>query len=98
MRVLHLNQALADERRELDFWKGRSPELGEEFLDELSNAIDTIAKAPEGYAHASKRTQLRRFVEKRFQTAILYRYSKDEDLLIIARVYNCRMDPKRFLP
>jgi plasmid stabilization system protein ParE len=98
MRVLHLNQALDDERREIEFWKGRSPELEEEFLDELSKAIDTIAKSPEGYARASKRTQLRRFVEKRFQTAILYRFFKEEDLLMIARVYNCRMDPKRFLP
>lgn len=98
MRVLHLNQALADERREVAFWKGQSPELEKEFLDELETAIETIKKAPEGYFRASKRTKLRRYVEKRFQTAILYRYVKDEDLLMIARVYNCRMDPKRFLP
>ncbi len=75
MRVLHLNQALADEQREIEFWRGQSPELEEEFLDELSKAIDTIAKAPEGYARASKQTRLRRFVEKRFQTAILYRFN-----------------------
>jgi len=98
MRVLHLSQALADERREADFWKGRSPELEEEFFVELEKAVETIKKAPGGYARASTRTQLRRFVEKRFQTAILYRYYKEEDLLMIARVYNCRMDPKRFLP
>src|SRR5688572_26913987 len=98
MRVLHLHQALADEQREVAFWKGQSPQLEGQFLNELECAIETIQKAPEGYAKASRRTTLRRFVEKRFQTVILYRYVKAEDLLIIARVYNCRMDPKRFLP
>ncbi len=97
MRVLHLKQAFADEQRKVAFWKGQSPELEKEFLDELETAIETIKKAPEGYSRASKRTKLRRYVEKRFQTAILYRYVK-EDLLMIARVYNCRMNPKRFLP
>jgi len=89
---------LADERREADFWKERSPELEDEFFVELESAIETIKKAPEGYARATKRTKLRRFVENRFQTTILYRYHKREDLLMIARVYNCRMNPKRFLP
>jgi hypothetical protein len=98
MRVLHLNQALADEQREMAFWKEQSPGLELEFLNELEKAIDMIKKAPEGYARASKNTKLRRFVEDRFNTAILFRYVKKDDLLIIARVYNCRMDPKRFIP
>jgi len=98
MRVLHLSQALADERREAEFWKEQSPELGAEFLDELEKAVDTIIKAPEGYVCVSQQSGLRRFIEKRFHTAILYRYRKEEELLVIARVYNCRMDPKRFLP
>lgn len=97
MRIFHLYQALADEKREAEFWKAQDPELEEAFVDELEGAIELIKKAPEGYARASKRTELRRFVERRFQTAILYRYIKDDDLLVIARVYNCRMDPKRFL-
>lgn len=98
MRVLHLNEALSDEQREVVFWKEQSPGLELEFLDELEKAIDTIKKAPEGYARASKKTKLRRFVEDRFNTAILFRYVKEDDLLMIARVYNCRMDPKRFIP
>jgi len=73
MRVLHLNQALADEQREMAFWKGQNPGLEIEFLDELENAIETIKKAPEGYARASKNTKLRRFIEDRFNTAILFR-------------------------
>ena len=57
-----------------------------EFLDEFAKAIETISKEPEGYAVASKRRGLRRFVEREFRTAILYRYSKKEDLLMVVRV------------
>ncbi len=92
--VLHLSQALADEQREVAFWNSQSPDLGAIFLAELSNAIDAIANAPNGYARVKKGVQLRRFVEKRFSTAILYRYYEREDLVLIVRVYNCRMNPK----
>ncbi len=80
MTILHLEQALADQNREADFWESRSLGLGLEFVDELEGAFDDIAKAPEGYVVVSRKGNLRRFVERRFQTAILYRYSKAEGL------------------
>lgn len=98
MRVLHLNQSLADDQREMAFWKEQSPGLELVFRDELEKVVETIKKAPEGYARASKKTKLLRFVEDRFNTAILFRYVKEDHLLMNARVYNCRMDPKRFIP
>lgn len=95
MEVVYLRRAVADECREADFWQGQSPELRAEFFVEMKKAFATIEKAPEGYAVVDRQRNLRRFVEKRFRTAIFYRYSKDSDALVIARIQNCRMDPKK---
>ena len=95
MEVIYLRQAIADERREAAFWESQSPELKGEFCVEMKKAIATIERAPEGYAMVEKPKRLRRFVEKRFQTAIFYRYSKASNALVIARIQNCRMDPKK---
>jgi len=95
MDVIYLRRAIADERREAAFWEEQSPELRAEFFSEMKKAIATIQKAPEGYAVVEKPHGLRRFVEKRFQTGIFYRYSKASDALVIARIQNCRMDPKK---
>jgi len=95
MDVIYLRRAIADERREAAFWEGRNPELRAEFFSEMKKAIATITKAPEGYAVVEKPRGLRRFVEKRFQTGIFYRYSKASDALVIARIQNCRMDPRK---
>ena len=95
MDLIYLRRAITDERREADFWQGQSPELRGEFFVEMKKAFATIKNAPEGYAVVDRQRNLRRFVEKRFQTAIFYRYSKASDVLVIARIQNCRMDPKK---
>ena len=92
MEVIYLRRAIADERREVAFWEKQSPELKAEFYAEMKKAIATIRKAPEGYAMVQKPKGLRRF-----QTAILYRYGKNDDALVIARIQNCRMNPKLLL-
>jgi plasmid stabilization system protein ParE len=97
MEVIYLRRAIADERREAAFWEERSPMLKDEFLVEMERSIETIRRTPEGYAIVEKPHGLRRFVEKRFQTGIYYRYSKESDVLVLARIQNCRMNPKKLL-
>lgn len=97
MRIQHLDEAVADGRREAAFWKSQEGGLQNEFADELEKAIETIMKTSKGYVLVSKTRKLRRFYEKRFHTHILFRYVESEDLLQIARIYNARMNPKRFL-
>lgn len=95
MDVIYLRRAIADERREAAFWEEQNPELRAEFFIEMKRAIAAIKKAPEGYPFVEKPHGLRRFVEKRFQTGIFYRYSKASKVLVIARIQNCRIDPKK---
>ena len=97
MDVFHLKRALADQLREADFWYDQSPELRQEFINELDDAIEDIKKAPNGYVIVSREWNLRRYYEKRFHTAILFQYLENKDLLRIVRVYNCRMNPRKFL-
>ena len=98
MKVVHLRSALADEEREITFWNERAAGLGLEFFAAFEEAIEEIKNAPEGYFMVSREKQLRRFFETRFKTTILYQYLKEENRLRIVRVYNARMDPKRFQP
>lgn len=97
MEVMYLRRAIADERREAAFWEEQSPKLKDEFLFEMKKAVATIKKTPEGYATVEKPHGLRRLVEKRFQTGIFYRYSKASDVLVLASIQNCRMNPKKLL-
>ena len=97
MKVEYLLEAAADARREARFWKSQSPRLKDAFIEELANAVQTITQAPNGYLLVSKAKELRRFHEKRFHTNILYRYEEKTDTLIVARIYNARMNPTRFL-
>jgi len=98
MQIRHLDEAVADARREFEFWREQEPGLEVEFARELDAAIRTLCLSPNGYVRVSKKRELRRFYEKRFHTHILYEYRSDEDLVLIVRVYNARMNPIRFLP
>ncbi len=61
----------------------------------MKKAFATITNAPEGYAVVDRQRNLRRFVEKRFQTAIFYRYSKTSEALVIARIMNLGTDLRK---
>ena len=98
MEIRHLDEAVADTRREFEFWREQEYGLEKEFVKELDAAIRSISLSPNGYVKVSKKRELRRFYEKRFHTHILYEYLADENLLQIVRVYNARMNPIRFIP
>jgi plasmid stabilization system protein ParE len=98
MQIRYLDEAVADARREFEFWREQEPGLEQEFAKELGASIRSITLAPNGYVKVSKKRELRRFYEKRFHTHILYEYLADKDLLQIVRVYNARMNPVRFIP
>lgn len=98
MQIRHLEEAVADARREAQFWHDQEPGLKKEFAGELDAAIRIISRSPRGYARVSERRELRRYYEKRFHTHILYEYLPDKGLLQIVRVYNARMNPVRFIP
>lgn len=96
MEVRYLDEAVADAKREVEFWREQEPGLELEFTKELEAGVQTICLAPNGYVKVSKVRGLRRFYEKRFHTHILYEYRPDEALLLIVRIYNARMNPVRF--
>ncbi|MEM0966065.1 MAG: hypothetical protein AAGJ81_07965 [Verrucomicrobiota bacterium] len=98
MRIRHLKEAVADQRREALFWQKQRSGLEKEFAKEFEAAIQAISLSPDGYIRVSKKRELRRFHEKRFHTQIIYEYLPDEDLLRIVRVYNARMNPAPFVP
>ena len=97
MQVIYNKQALDDQLREIHFWMDQSPELGQKLLDELEQAIETIKASPNGFYMASSERNIRRFVEGRFHTTILYRFIEDRDELRILRFYNSKMNPIKFL-
>jgi len=98
MQIRHLDEAVADAQREVEFWREQEPGLEDEFAKELDAAIRTICLSPNGYVKVSKKRELRHFYERRFHTHILYEYLAEEEVLQIVRVYNARMNPVRFIP
>lgn len=98
MQIRHLDEAVADARREFEFWRAQEPGLELEFVRELDAAIRTITLSPNGFVKVSDKRELRRFYEKRFHTHILYEHLADQNLIQIVRVYNARMNPIKFIP
>ena len=97
MQVIYNKRAIDDQLREIHFWMDQSPELGQELLNELEQAVETIKASPNGFYMASAERNIRRFVESRFHTTILYRYIENRDELRILRFYNAKMNPKKFI-
>lgn len=98
MQIRYLDEAVADARREFEFWREQEPGLEDAFVKVLDAAIRTIGLSPNGYVKVSRKRELRRFYDKRFHTYILYEYLAEEEVLQIVRIYNARMNPVRFIP
>ena len=83
--------------RQAKFWEKQAAHLAPEFLDSFQDAVDTVALAPEGYRLLNRDRNIRKFVEQRFHTVIVYRFIKSEEKIRILRIYDGRMNPQEFL-
>ena len=97
MRIVVSSLALRDQIREAHFWKKQDTPLAQEFFDEFDVSIKAIQNAPETHGYINREWNIRRFLELRFHTWIVYRYVKERDEIQILRVYNARMNPSDFL-
>ena len=97
MKIVVSSLALEDQIREARFWKKQDPTLPAEFFDELDAANKEIEKAPEANSYLNKEWNIRRHLERRFHTWIVYRHVGNLDELQILRIYNARMKPEDFL-
>lgn len=83
--------------RQTKFWEKQAPHLALEFLNGFQGAIDTIALAPEGYRLLDRDRNIRKYVEQRFHTVIVYRFIESEERIRVLRIYDGRMNPQEFL-
>lgn len=97
MNVVVSSRALEDQVREARFWKKQDPDLPAQFFEELDATIEKIKAAPETNGYLNREWQIRRCLEQRFHTWIVYRYLRANDELQIIRIYNARMNPQEFL-
>jgi plasmid stabilization system protein ParE len=83
-------RAAKDELEEAAAWyEDRQRGLGEEFLNELAEAIDRAARHPE--RHPIALNDVRRAVLRRFPYAVYFR-TRDQVLVVLA-VFHARRNP-----
>lgn len=80
MRIRFLEIAEIELDEAVRFYNHELPGLGDEFLAEITLALDRIARFPEAWHPYSKRT--RRCQTRRFPYGIIYRHKEDEILVI----------------
>ena len=81
MRIRFLEIAEIELDEAVRFYNQELPGLGDEFLTEIMQTLDRIARFPEAWHPCSKRT--RRSQTRRFPYGIIYRH-KDDEILVIA--------------
>lgn len=81
MRIRFLEIAEIELDEAVRFYNHELPGLGDEFLTEIMQTLDRIARFAEAWHPCSKRT--RRCQTRRFPYGIIYRH-KDDEILVIA--------------
>ena len=80
MRIRFLEIAEIELDEAIKFYNHELPGLGDEFLTEITQALDRIARFPEAWHPCSKRT--RRCQTRRFPYGVIYRYQENEILIV----------------
>jgi len=87
IRFLEIAEIELDEA--VQYFNSEAAGLGDDFLSEILNALDRIARFPEAWQPCSKRT--RRARTRRFPYGIIYQIRREE-ILVIA-VANLHREP-----
>ena len=92
-RDVYVRPEARDDIEEASAWYERQhPRLGEDFLDQVLNALDRIADSPELYPVVHRQT--RRAVIHRFPFGVFY-IVEDESIVVIAVMHGSR-DPRNW--
>ncbi|PKN27050.1 MAG: plasmid stabilization protein [Deltaproteobacteria bacterium HGW-Deltaproteobacteria-21] len=89
MRIRFLEIAAIELDEAIQYYSNEAAGLGEDFLNEVLEALDRVAKFPEAWHPCSKRT--RRCQTHRFPYGIIYQIRKEE-ILVIA-IANLHREP-----
>lgn len=88
IRLLEIAETELDEA--VSFYNREAPGLGDQFLTEILNVLDRIARFPAAWHPCSKRT--RRCQTKRFPYGVIYRHSQEE--ILIVAIANLHREPE----
>jgi plasmid stabilization system protein ParE len=91
-RLSYRPQAEAEALAGRDWYEGRSPGLGTEFVRVLARTIDEIVDRPESFQQV--RGEIRHAVLRRFPYSILFTY--DGATVLILSIHHHRRDPRRW--
>ncbi|MHC1729050.1 MAG: type II toxin-antitoxin system RelE/ParE family toxin [Syntrophobacteraceae bacterium] len=89
MRISFLEIAEIELDEAIQFYNYEAAELGDDFLAEVLEALDRIARFPAAWHPCSQRT--RRCQTRRFPYGIIYQV-REEDILVIA-IANLHREP-----
>jgi len=89
MKIRFLEIAEVELGEAVKFYNREVPCLGDQFLTEVLNALDRIARFPSAWHPCSKRT--RRCQTKRFPYGVIYRHTQDE--ILVVAIANLHREP-----
>jgi toxin ParE1/3/4 len=82
MKLEVLQEAEEEAARESEFYEGREPGLGLEFLDDLRLVFERIVAGPTHHAQVRKRGNLRMALLQRFPFKVVFEVDGDMVLVI----------------
>lgn len=92
MKLLLRPDAEADVTAASDYYREASPELVDEFIDELDRLLTRLSEFPRSAQQVEGYPSVRRALMRRFPFAVFY--IVDEDLLLVLRVIHTSRSPR----
>ena len=91
-RTIFLENARRDLDAAFSYYEAKQRGLGYRFVDDVERSVSMIEAFP--YAWTNVAPNLHRCLLKTFPYALLYRYDKDREMVIIVAVASLRQKPK----
>lgn len=92
MKLVLRPDAEADVRAASEYYQEASPELVEDFLDELDRLLARLSEFPRSAQEVEGYPSVRRALMRRFPFAVFY--TVDEDGLLVLRVIHTTRSPR----
>jgi plasmid stabilization system protein ParE len=88
MTFRFLTPALAEIREAAEFYEGRVPGLGADFLDEVDAALARILKFPDAWGSLGR--GFRRCNLRRFPFSVIYSVHADQEIIVVSVFHQSR--------
>ena len=83
--------AIEDIQTAMDYYNGRSPNLGYRFTDEVDNSLKAIAEMPQAYGYRYKNVRAKLLYK--FPFLVFFIINDDKSIVEVLRIFHTSQEP-----